>query len=153
MPLVIVGSLLVVFFLVRRVQAAQNEAALMPMVEEKAAAYGLDPALVKAIIKRESSWNPHAGGVLEPSYGLGGVTPYIGVTFGVIASEDAYAELWEPEKNVEAICRFLSYLLDKYDWETAIQMYNEGEPNYWDGYRVPGYLSAVEGFYEEYSTG
>lgn len=117
--------------------------------------YGVDPALVAAVISWEqrslASWDPRETNPNDPSYGLGQVTPYIGVRFGIIGSAADYAELYDPGKNCMAVAAFLDYLLNekKYPLETAIQMYNEGEPNYWAGGRVTSYLNGVLGYLEK----
>lgn len=158
-PILLVGGALLLVGLALKAGASQNEALYTALAENTADKYGLDRAVVKAIIKKESDWDPNGTNPSDPSYGLMGVTPYIAITFGACRSGDDYAtELHKPEKSLEAGCAYLAYLFGKYDdgteagWAKIIQCYNEGEPNYDDGYRVPEYLSAVEGFYAEYNS-
>ena len=140
------------FALVKKMQGADNETAYGPLADSYADAYGLDRALVRAIVKKESSWNPNGINRSDPSYGLIGVTTYIGVRFKALESEADPAQLYDPIKNLIAGCGFLKYLLDLYPLDDSIEMYNEGEPNFWNGLHVPEYLAAVKGFYDEYKS-
>ena len=118
--------------------------------------YNIDPDLIAAIIsweqRSDTKWDPNAVNPSDPSYGLGQVTPYIGARFSIIPSESAYEELFDPLKNCMAVAAFLSYCYNgqKYDLEKTIQIYNEGEPNYWNGKRVPDYLNGVMGYYRKF---
>lgn len=115
--------------------------------------YGVDPFLVAAVISWEQRstkfWNKFATNPADPSYGLGQVTPYIGVKSGVIPDESKYMDLYDPEKNIKAVAWFLGYLTEHYSEDDSIQMYNEGEPNFKAGKRVPEYLAGVKGMYDE----
>ena len=126
-------------------------------IRAAAGRYGVDPDLVAAVIAWETRgrFNADATNPADPSYGLGQVTPYIAVRFGIIASAVDYRELYDPEKNTRAVAAFLDYLLNekKYPLDMAIQMYNEGEPNYWEGCRVISYLNGVMDYYDKYRVG
>jgi soluble lytic murein transglycosylase-like protein len=125
-------------------------------IHESASLYGVDPDLIAAIISWEQRsatiWNPNAVNPSDPSYGLGQITPYIGYKFGILNSESDFTPLFVPEKNIKAVAAFLDYLLndEKYALPDAIQMYNEGEPQFWSGSRVPDYLDGVMGYYNQF---
>jgi soluble lytic murein transglycosylase-like protein len=137
----------------KNIQTTQNEIDLTGLVESYADSYGLDRNLVKAIVLKESSWDPNNENDADPSWGLMGVTQYIGERFGAISStDDPAAGLKIPEKNLQAGCGYLKYLLGLYPLEDSIEMYNEGEPNFWDGLRVPDYLAAVMENYNGYQA-
>jgi len=125
-------------------------------IRASGASNNIDPDLIAAVISWEqrsaTSWDPRSTNPNDPSYGLGQVTPWIAVRFGVIGSEADFAQLYIPEKNIEAASRFLKWLLnnEKYALGPAIQMYNEGETNYSDGYRVQGYEDGVMGYYSKF---
>lgn len=150
--LILVGVAAAGFVWAKKLEASDYESQLTPLINDFADRFGLERALVKAIVKKESTWDPNGINSDDPSYGLGGVTPWIGVRFGAIKSEADYQELYKPEVNLTAACGFLKFLLEKYTWEESVQMYNEGEPNYWAGLRVPDYLAKVLEFYNEYKN-
>lgn len=116
--------------------------------------YHVDPDLLAAIVSWEqrsaTRWDPRATNPDDPSYGLGQVTPYIGVRFGIIPSEASWRDLYDPAKNLRAVAAFLAYLLEDNSLDVSIQMYNLGEPKYWDGKRVPEYLAGVLGYYRKF---
>lgn len=91
------------------------------MVRESAERHKVDPALVKAVISTESSWNPlavsHKGAV-----GLMQVIPGTAQRFGV-------GNPWDPVQNVEAGTMYLKSLLDRYngDLTKSLAAYNAGE--------------------------
>lgn len=93
---------------------------LSPMIERHAAARGLDPALVHAVIKTESAYRPEA---VSPkgAVGLMQVMPATGRRFGV-------SDLDRPESNLKAGTTYLRHLLDRFDnVSLALAAYNAGE--------------------------
>lgn len=154
--LVLLGMLLVL--LVKSGQASQNEIAYTAMAVSTAMAKGVDPNLVRAIIKKESDWDPNGTNPNDPSYGLMGVEPLIGEAYGGIAAGSDFATLLhQPQKNLDSGCGYLADLFSKYSdgtpatWQMIIEMYNLGETRYNEGLRADDYYNAVEGFYESYS--
>lgn len=90
------------------------------MIERHAAARGLDPALVHAVIKAESAYRPEA---VSPkgAVGLMQVMPATGRRFGV-------SDLAQPESNLKAGTTYLRHLLDRFDdVPLALAAYNAGE--------------------------
>lgn len=91
--------------------------------------YSLEPALVYAVIKTESSFNDKA----KSSAGAMGLMQIMPSTAKFIA-EDLGLEnynndqLFEPETNIQFGCYYLRYLFDKFkDIEVVICAYNAGE--------------------------
>lgn len=98
-------------------------------VEQSAAEYNLDKALVYAIIKTESNFNPNA----NSDAGAMGLMQIMPDTFewlqhrksGEVTMDSEY--LYNPEINIEYGCRLLRFLLDKFsDENTAVAAYNAG---------------------------
>lgn len=102
-----------------------KEAEPKDYIEETAEMYGLDPGIVKAIIKVESGGDPNAVGDGGEAIGLMQIQPRwhkermerLGVT-----------DLTDPESNVRVGCDYLAELLNKYDWDyiAALTAYNAG---------------------------
>jgi soluble lytic murein transglycosylase-like protein len=90
-------------------------------VERLAPSYGLDPALVLAIIRAESAFDPTA---LSPKQakGLMQLTPETALRFGVPDAFDA-------AQNLHGGMSYLRWLLDRFDGKTnlALAAYNAGE--------------------------
>jgi soluble lytic murein transglycosylase-like protein len=165
--LVFVLGLFGVTLLAKNAVAGQPEAAAAPSaaapqpkwpyeaeVRSAAALHKVNPDLVAAVISWEQRssrrWDPNATNPADPSYGLGQITPYIGVRFGFLSDVTEYRKLYEPQRNCNAVAAFLAYLLERYSLEDSIQVYNLGEPKFWNGKRVPDYLAGVLGYYEKY---
>jgi soluble lytic murein transglycosylase-like protein len=111
----------------------------------------LEPAEILAIITEESSGNPKAMNPGDPSWGLMGVSLFIGKEYAGVANG---TQLYDPTQNIKAGSGFLSYLKARYantyplkDDPPAgwIQAYNLGEPAFLKGERVPGYEQAFLG--------
>lgn len=91
------------------------------MIFDKAILHGVDPALVKAIVKVESDFDPAAVSVAG-ARGLMQLMPETALLVGVHDIDD-------PEENVEGGIRYLSMLLDKFEHRLALAVaaYNAGE--------------------------
>ena len=83
--------------------------------------YGVDIALVKAVIHTESHFNPEATSHKGAS-GLMQLMPKTAAIYGI-------RDLYNPKQNIEAGVRHLRYLLGKYrnNMKHAIAAYNAGE--------------------------
>jgi len=124
-------------------------------ISNSEASQNLLPEEIKAIIAIESSGNPNSQNPNDPSYGLMGVTMYIGREFAGVSSS---SDLFVPETNVQAGSGFLDYLktkyADRFPLNTSdgwVQMYNLGEPRFLKGERVPSYLSKFNSFVPQFS--
>lgn len=117
---------------------------LLSKIRRKAGEYLLDPALVWAIAKTESNFDPRAKNPADPSYGLMQITPPLAFDYGVVSdpyfpTDEDIERLYDPDISLDIACRFLKYLTSKYPKDQAIQMYNVGER----GYNVLGRRNSV----------
>lgn len=99
-------------------------------VEKYSAEYSVDPELVYAVIKTESSFNPDAVSYANAE----GLTQIIPETFEwlkmKLGEEDENLSLFDPETSIKYGTYFLSYLLDEYEnTDTAIAAYHAGVGN------------------------
>jgi len=99
--------------------------------------FDVDAALVSAVIKAESDYNPrelsHKG-----ARGLMQLMPATAERFGVKNSFD-------PEENIYAGTRYLKWLLKTFDGnaDLAVAAYNAGEGNIWKYNGVPPFRETV----------
>ena len=99
--------------------------------------FDIDAALVSAVIKAESDYNPrivsHKG-----ARGLMQLMPATAQRFGVTNSFD-------PRENIFAGTRYLRWLLKKFDdnADLAVAAYNAGEGNVWKYEGVPPFRETV----------
>lgn len=118
--------------------------------------FGVDPALVKAVIRVESNFNPKAVNPSDPSYGLMQITPMLAQDFGFVkdyknTTQAEILKIMEIDTNIYIGTRQLSSLLGRHTFNEAVQMYNVGERGYLElGRRASSYLSSVSGYYNEY---
>ena len=127
------------------------------LMADKADQYGVDRALVKAIAKKESNFNPRAKNPADPSYGLMQITPILAQDYGLVkdyrnptASE--IERLYDLENNLYVGCSQLAHLRSIRSFDVAVQMYNVGQTGYMNGYRNYDYLNKVRFYYEKYSS-
>lgn len=154
-----------VFLFFRQIQATQNqgeftmadENSFNDLIQRIAGTYGLDPNLIKAIIKTESNFNAQAINPNDPSWGLCQITPGLAQDFGLVENaqnltqEDIEA-IMNPENNIEVCCWFISSLENKgYPFDEYIQMYNVGESGFLHGKRNLKYLKKVRENFDHFS--
>jgi hypothetical protein len=115
--------------------------------------YPVPPALVKAVIRRESNYNPNAMSQVG-AIGMMQLMPYTAKKVGLRLSD-----LWVPKKNILGGTRLLSALLQYYDGDviSALTAYNARPreplaPLPKNG-ETPEYVAAVLRYYEEYNGG
>ena len=103
------------------------------IVRQAAERHQVDPALVKAVITTESSWNPRAIS-RKGAVGLMQLVPQTAQRYGV-------GNLFDPAQNVEGGTTYLRSLLDKYngDLPKSLAAYNAGERAVDDSGGVPWY--------------
>lgn len=117
--------------------------------------WGLEVALVKAVARVESNFDPKAKNPSDPSYGLMQITPVLAYDYGLIKnaynpSKTEIAWMLDINNNLSVACDFLNRL-SKYSFQQQIMSYNVGEKGYKDGYRNWDYFNKVRGYYERYS--
>jgi soluble lytic murein transglycosylase-like protein len=122
-------------------------------IADVARIYPVPPALVKAVIRRESNFNPNAVSQVG-AIGLMQLMPYTAKKVGLRVSD-----LWVPKMNILGGTRLLSALLQYYDGDVigALSAYNARPreplaPLPKNG-ETPEYVQAVLHFYEEYNGG
>jgi soluble lytic murein transglycosylase-like protein len=103
----------------RRVVSSREE--IEQIVREAAQRHHVDPALVRAVIKAESAWNPAA----VSRAGAQGLMQLMPAT----AEQHGVDNAFDPAQNVNAGVKHLRMLLEKYngDLDLALAAYNAGE--------------------------
>jgi len=98
---------------------AQSPSAYDELIARAARRHGLPPALVKAVVKAESNFQPTA--ISEKgARGLMQLMPETADDLGV-------ADAFRPEDNVQGGTRYLRAMYDRFgDWENALAAYNAG---------------------------
>lgn len=103
-------------------------------ITESASSHGVDPYLVAAVIRSESSWDANAASS-QGAQGLMQLMPQTAadmVEKGLVdGSRYSSDNLLDPETNIEFGCAYLSYLLSYFNGATekAIAAYNAGLGN------------------------
>lgn len=103
-------------------------------ITASAATHGVDPYLVAAVIRSESSWDPEASSH-QGACGLMQLMPETAqdmVAKGLVDGKRySYENLEDPAINIEYGCAYLSYLLTYFNGATdrAIAAYNAGMGN------------------------
>ena len=120
------------------------------LIADKSYQYGLDPALVKAVIAVESDFNPRA--VSEKgAMGLMQLMPLTAKDLGV-------SNTFDPTANVDGGVRYLRYLLDYFNWdiELALAAYHAGKSRVERHFGIPpipathAYVKKVKTTYSKY---
>lgn len=122
-----------------------------PEIRHAASMSGVDAALIQAVIRTESGFDPKAVSV-KGARGLMQLMPDTARIYGV---EDAF----DPEQNIQAGARHLGRLLSRFDGNLplALAAYNAGENAVLKYGRVPPYnetthyVSKVLSLYKRYS--
>jgi soluble lytic murein transglycosylase-like protein len=89
-------------------------------IDAAAAKYGIDPAVLKGLIKQESGFNPDAGS----SAGAQGLTQLMPGT----ASSLGVTNLHDPAQSIDGGAHYLKMQLDRFggDYSKALAAYNAG---------------------------
>ncbi|HZX47656.1 MAG TPA: lytic transglycosylase domain-containing protein [Nitrospirota bacterium] len=120
------------------------------LIADKSYQYGLDPALVKAVIAVESDFNPRA--VSEKgAMGLMQLMPLTAKDLGV-------SNTFDPAANIDGGTRYLRYLLDYFNWdiELALAAYHAGKSRVERHFGIPpipathAYVKKVKSTYRTY---
>ena len=134
---------------------------MQPLIHSAASRYGVDPALVKAVMAVESGFNPQA---VSPkgAIGLMQVIPDTGARFGVVADakRTVQQKLHDPAINIPTGVRYLSQLTRMFPGridlvlaaynagEGAVQKYRNQIPPYPE---TQNYVKTVMQFYQFYN--
>jgi soluble lytic murein transglycosylase-like protein len=100
---------------------ATRRAAYEKLIAANARRYGLSPALIHAVVRAESAYNPKAVS-RAGAQGLMQLMPGTAARYGV-------SDSFNPVENVRGGAAYLRDLLDMFDWdlELALAGYNAGE--------------------------
>jgi soluble lytic murein transglycosylase-like protein len=119
-------------------------------IVEAANRYRLDPALIKAVIKAESGYDPHA----VSGKGAQGLMQLMPSTARALGLED----MLDPEGNIDAGSKHLRHLLDRFqgDIRLSVAAYNAGLSRVRRYNDIPpiretrNYVEKVLGYYSDY---
>lgn len=107
----------------------KRERAVYDTVLTAAAAFGVPPAMILAVIRTESDFKPDA----RSAVGAMGLMQLMPETFTFLRDEKLKEDIpsdavWSPEVNIRYGTYYLSYLFDKFgNWRTVLAAYNAGE--------------------------
>lgn len=123
-----------------------------PIINQAAAKYGVDPALIAGIIKQESQFNPNA----RSGVGATGLMQLMPATARSMGVKNAY----DPTQNIMGGTKYIAQMLRKYNGniETALRAYNAGPGNVANGkaYKFKetnDYVRKVTANYQGYKSG
>lgn len=137
----------------RPVAMGKTNDAYDPIIREAADRHGVDFALVKAVIKAESDFNPNAVS-RAGAQGLMQIMPANFRSFGI-------ADPFNPMENIRGGTGYLKHLIQRYDHDLqlALAAYNAG-PDTVDRYgglppfrETRGYVRRVLSYYEQIKHG
>ena len=120
------------------------------LITKAARTYNLEPALIKAVIKVESAFDPRAVS-FKGAKGLMQLMPET-------AREMNVTDAFNPRENIAGGSRYLRYLLDRYkgDLKLALAAYNMGPERIRGNKSIPPiretrlYLKRVMEYYQDY---
>jgi soluble lytic murein transglycosylase-like protein len=91
------------------------------LIRQEAARAGIDPALLRAVVRHESAFDPRAVSH-KGAMGLAQLMPATARRFGAV-------DPFDPAQNLRAGARYLAFLLERYEGDTARALagYHAGE--------------------------
>lgn len=107
-------------------------------INEYSFKYGLDPELVRAVIKVESNYNPKA---VSPK-GAIGLMQLLPSTAKLMGVKDPY----DIEENIYGGCKYLKILMEEFsgDLKLALAAYNAGKEKVLKHKGIPPYKETIE---------
>lgn len=104
-----------------RTMAPEERARLYRLIDTAARTYRMDPALIRAVVKAESDYNPKA----ISSAGALGLMQLMPATARDLDVKNPF----DPEQNVRGGVQYLRYLLDRFEGSVplAVAAYHAGE--------------------------
>ena len=124
------------------------------LAETMGGRYGVEPALILAVIEVESGGNPRAANPADPSYGL---MQLLLSTARELAGNANLSpdDLYDPNLNVDLGTRYLAHQLSRYggDYAQAISAYNAGTATPRNQTYVHRVLAALERYRVEPTGG
>jgi soluble lytic murein transglycosylase-like protein len=100
---------------------AATPGSIPSLIQSISSAHGVDPALVAAVVKVESDYDPWARSP-KGALGLMQLIPPTGWRFGV-------RDFFDPQQNIEGGVRYLKFLLEMFEGNVDLSLaaYNAGE--------------------------
>jgi soluble lytic murein transglycosylase-like protein len=122
------------------------------IIQEASSRYQIDPALIRAIIMAESSYNPKA----ISKKGARGLMQLMPATAKALGVEDSF----NPEHNIYGGVKYFKQLLDRFDGDTsmALAAYNAGSRKVRQYQGIPPfkathyYIKRVVSYYDRYKA-
>ncbi len=154
---------LAVRWLVKKMRSVERDPTTLEVLEALCSDFNVPVNLAKAIIKKESAWDPNAfnpkgaGNALN-GYGLMQISEMVAQDDGLVTdwrnpTQEEKDKLFVPYYNIHAGLHYFSKLYNSYPLEAAVQMYNLGEDGYnVHGWRNAGYLADVLNNFNEYEA-
>lgn len=127
--IIVIGIAGAVGFFVARNTYLPNEYSVS--IEKYSAEYNLNPNLVRAVIKTESSYNPMSVSNMG-AYGLMQITDQTGyyIASNIGMGNFNQTMLYNPDVNIQMGCWYLRNLINEFDnVNTALAAYNAGRGN------------------------
>ena len=129
----------------------QTKVSYLSLIESEAKKKGLDPALVKAVIKAESNFNPKA----KSPVGARGLMQLMPSTAKLLGVKD----ILDPKENIEGGTSYLKDMLELFkDRDKAVAAYNAGPGavKKYDGVppysETQSYVKKVNKYYKQFKT-